>query len=305
VTEQPRYAGPGGIALRRMAPEDIAAGMRLKSLAGWNQTEDDWRRFLGEPSSGEPASECFAAVNEGRVVGTVAAIRYGEGDLGWIGMALVDPAFRRQGIGRLLLQHAVGRLAVCRATRLDATPAGEALYETMGFIGESRLHRLTHPGLPALPDPAEPDLSHRTFLRPPTEEAWPGILALDRSVFGADRAWLLRALAAGDPPRALCLVRAGRIEGFCLGRPGANYHQIGPLLAARAEDALVLARAAMRGLHGRPVALDVPDTQSELLRWLSDRGFVPQRPFLRMIRGQPPAPAESDRLFAICGPEFG
>jgi creatinine amidohydrolase len=43
LTEQPRYAGPGGIAVRPMSANDIAAGMRLKSEAGWNQTEADWQ----------------------------------------------------------------------------------------------------------------------------------------------------------------------------------------------------------------------------------------------------------------------
>jgi GNAT superfamily N-acetyltransferase len=117
----PRYAGAGGIAVRPMAAEDVAAGMRLKSQAGWNQTEEDWRRFL----EGPPGSGGFAAVHNGRVVGTAAAIRYGD-DLGWIGMMLVDAAFRRQGIGRLLLQHAVDHLSGCRAVKLDATPDGEA-----------------------------------------------------------------------------------------------------------------------------------------------------------------------------------
>jgi len=295
LIEQPRYAGPGGIAVRPMRLEDLADGMRLKSLAGWNQTEDDWRLFLNEPSS-----TCFAAVHDGRVVGTVAALRYGEDDMGWIGMMLVDPEYRRLGIGRRLLQHAVERLASCRAIKLDATPAGEPLYAAMGFVGESRLHRLTHACLPPIPAPAE------SGLRPITEETWPGVAALDRSVFGAERAWLLRALAAGDPPRTLCLTRAGQIEGFCFGRHGANYHQIGPVVAPRVEDALLLARAAMSGLHGRPVVLDVPDAQPEFFGWLAELGFAEQRPFLRMVRASAPGPPTlPDRLFAICGPEFG
>lgn len=302
LTEQPRHAGPGGIALRPMEENDIAAGMHLKNLAGWNQTEDDWQIFLNEP-----AARSFAAVHDGQVVGTVTALRYaGDEDLGWIGMLLVDPAFRRQGIGRLLLQRAVDHLSSCQVVKLDATPEGQALYETKGFVAESRLRRLTHACLPAvLPGPAA-----QTDLRPTTPETWPGVAALDLAAFGADRIWLLRALAAGDPDRALCLARggAGQVEGFCLGRRGANYHQIGPLVAARAEDAVLLARAALHGLSGRAVVLDVPDdAPPTFARWLADLGFIEQRPFVRMVRGgaeRAPAPPP-DHLFAICGPEFG
>jgi GNAT superfamily N-acetyltransferase len=293
LAEQPRYAGSGGIAVRPMGRGDIPDGIRLTRLAGWNQTEDDWRLFFDAPSC-----HGHVAVHDGRVVGTVTALRYGD-DLGWVGMMLVDPAFRRQGIGSLLLQHAVDDLASCNAVKLDATPAGEPMYTGMGFVGESGLHRLTHTVLPLLSDPADSDI------RPITEEHWPGIAARDRSVFGADRGWLLRALAASDPPRALCLVRAGQIEGFCIGRRGTNYHQVGPIVAARTEDAILLAQTAMRDLHGRSVVLDVPDAQPVFLEWLSDQGFAKQRPFLRMVRAETPAPAPQDHLFAICGPEFG
>jgi creatinine amidohydrolase/Fe(II)-dependent formamide hydrolase-like protein/GNAT superfamily N-acetyltransferase len=294
LAEQSRYAGPGGIAVRPMTARDVGDGMRLARLAGWNQTEDDWRRFFEAPSC-----TCHAAVHDGRVVGTVTALRYGD-DLGWVGMMLVDPAFRRRGIGGLLLRHAVDDLSACRAVKLDATPAGEPLYATLGFVGESRLHRLTHAGLPGLPDgPAVRDI------QPVTEENWAGIAALDRSVSGADRGWLLRALADDDPARAFCLVRSGRTEGFCLGRRGTNYHQIGPIVASRAEDAIHLAQAAMHSLAGRPIVLDVPDTQPAFLGWLSDLGFIRQRPFLRMVRAQTPEPIPQDSLFAICGPELG
>lgn len=294
LTEQPRYAGRGGIAVRAMEPGDIADGMRLKTLAGWNQTEEDWRLFLEGPS---PAA--FVAVQEGSVVGSVAAIRYGD-DLAWIGMMLVDPAFRRMGIGRLLFEHAVASVTSNHVIKLDATPTGKELYDRMGFVDESRLQRLTHACLPVLPEPAGGD-----GLRVVTEEVWSGIEALDRAVFGADRRRVLRALAAQDPPGAFCLVRAERVEGFCFGRRGTNYHQIGPVVAGCTEDAILLATAAMRRLGGRPAVIDVPDAQPEFLRWLTDLGFARQRPFIRMVRAPAPASPPQNRLFAICGPEFG
>nr|CAA9271813.1 Creatinine amidohydrolase [uncultured Armatimonadetes bacterium] len=296
LTEQPRYAGGGGIAVRAMGPDDVPDGMRLKTLAGWNQTEADWRLFLEGPCPGG-----FVAVQDGRVVGTVAVIRYGE-DLAWIGMMLVDPAFRRLGIGRLLLEHAVAGVAASgrAAIKLDATPAGKALYDTMGFVDESRLHRLTHANLPPLPEPAGGGACAAV-----TEEDWPGIDVLDRSVFGADRGRVLRALAAQDPPRALRLTRAGRVEGFCFARPGSRYHQIGPIVAGSVDDAILLSTAALRGLGGRPIVLDVPDAQAEFLRRLAALGFARDRSFVRMARAPAPPAAPQDRVFAICGPEFG
>jgi creatinine amidohydrolase/Fe(II)-dependent formamide hydrolase-like protein/GNAT superfamily N-acetyltransferase len=295
LLEQPRYSGAGGIATRPMTGEDIADGMRLKALAGWNQLEADWRLFLGASPQG-----CFAAVRNGRVVGTVATIVYpgkSGADVAWIGMVLVDPEFRRMGIGTLLLDRAIAALAGCPTIKLDATPAGKDVYDKRGFVDERKLTRFTHACLPAGPAAARPDIVALTQAR--LDEA----IASDGGVFGADRGRVLRALAAGD--RGHCLVRGGRVAGYCLGRPGANLHQIGPVVADSLEDASALASAAFAGLVGRPVVIDVPDEQQPFRSWLASLGFAQQRPFIRMHRGGPGPAAAIAREWAIVGPEFG
>src|SRR5437867_4306939 len=67
----------GDLAIRLMAAPDISAGMRLRELAGWNQTEEDWRRFLEFEPDG-----CFVALQNGRVCGTAATLAY-ERRFGW------------------------------------------------------------------------------------------------------------------------------------------------------------------------------------------------------------------------------
>ena len=44
-----------------MTVDDIPEAMRLKDLAGWNQTAADWERFLSAGPEG-----CFVAEREGR-----------------------------------------------------------------------------------------------------------------------------------------------------------------------------------------------------------------------------------------------
>ncbi|MGB8295229.1 MAG: GNAT family N-acetyltransferase, partial [Polyangia bacterium] len=87
-----------------MTPADVAAGMRLKEIAGWNQTQEDWERFLRASPEG-----CFVAEWNGQVVGTVTTIVY-EGRFAWIGMVLVDPQMRGKGIGTALLEKAIDHL---------------------------------------------------------------------------------------------------------------------------------------------------------------------------------------------------
>lgn len=59
------------IVLREMTRADIPAGLRMCPLRGWNQFEPDWALFLRLNPHG-----CCVAEKHGKVVGTVAALRY-------------------------------------------------------------------------------------------------------------------------------------------------------------------------------------------------------------------------------------
>ena len=57
--------------IRAMTAADIPAAMRLREIAGWNQNEADWHRFLEIEPEG-----CFVACRLERVVGTVTTLGY-------------------------------------------------------------------------------------------------------------------------------------------------------------------------------------------------------------------------------------
>lgn len=292
LRQQGRYAGSGGLATRRMEASDVPAGIRLKDQAGWNQTEEDWRLFLALSPEG-----CFVSVHDGRVVGTVTTLKYGS-QLSWISMLLVDPEFRGIGVGTSLLRKALQSLEGCETIKLDATPAGRRLYERLGFKQEHSLRRMAIGRLPFVPAPAWPGVV------PIEEGAWDGIAALDRRVFGADRVPVLRALQA-RLPGAAWQVDGGRCRGFCLGRRGTGFDQVGPVVAERVEDATALCQAALAGLVGRAVALDVPALQRDFLAWLRGLGFAEQRSFTRMCRPGGRALGALEQQFAAGGPELG
>ena len=71
------------VEIRLLQESDIAAAMDLKRLAGWNQTETDWRTLLQLEPNG-----CFAAVLDDQLLGTTTTTSYGS-QLAWIGMVLV------------------------------------------------------------------------------------------------------------------------------------------------------------------------------------------------------------------------
>ena len=283
--------------IRTMLPADIPEGLALCRANGWNQLAADWGRLLALGREG-----CVVAETDGRVVGTTTTVDY-EGRFAWIGMVLVDQAARGQGIGTALVEHALRPLGDVPA-RLDATPKGLPLYQRLGFVEESRICRMTRnpadqpvdalgsgPGRPAARRMRESDLA--------TIAIW------DRAVFGADRANLLAWAFAVAPERAWIVEGSTGLRGYCLGRPGYTWSQVGPVVATDLEAAFSLVAACVSASAAVPMVLDASACAPDWAGRLAGLGFVEQRPFIRMCRGVNAHPGEGEQQYAIFGPEWG
>jgi ribosomal protein S18 acetylase RimI-like enzyme len=274
--------------IRPMSVADIPLGMRLKAAAGWNQTEADWRRFLALGPEG-----CFVAENEGGPVGTITTVCFGE-RVGYIGMVLVDPAQRRQGIGRALLLHGIEHLRGrgIRTIRLDATDAGRRVYDPLGFVAEYVVERRIRPGSgPAGPTPPE------ARLRP---DPLTCVLPLDALACGVDRSALLQALLADQAAGA-----GDGADGYVIAREGSSARFIGPCVARSAESAEALLSTLLGALGPGPVMMDVPVPNARATAWAAEHGFSVQRAFTRMYLGEPPPREHLRMIFAASGPEKG
>ena len=277
-----------------MTLTDIGDGLRLSGAAGWNQRSEDWR-FLLEGNPGR----FVVAVRDGRVIGSGGAVCYGTA-LAWVCMILVDPTERGHGIGGRIVSDVLDRLTDMRAVGLDATPRGQGVYARLGFAATGRLVRVEAAGLAdRRPEPRRTDVASVRTIDPNDLDR---ILEVDRKVFGADRADLLRWAARQAP--ALCRVDdAGAIVGYCFGRGGSRSRQIGPVIARDATTARALVVAALHAPPGGPVVLDVPADRADWLAMLDEMSFTVQRPLIRMFRASRP-PGRPARQWAIFGPEF-
>lgn len=282
--------------LRTMAEQDIAAGLRLNTLAGWNQSAADWLHFIRASPCG-----CFVAEADGHVVGTVATIAY-ENRFAWIGMVLVDPDYRRQGVGTRLLQKAIEYLdrANVACMKLDATSQGQPLYEKLGFVCEYEIERWI------LRRPSPAAVVHaRTARAALTDGGLVSILTADREVFGADRGFLLRSLFHEWPEAALA-VRAKDIPlGYSLGRRGLFADHLGPWMAQNREVADKLLQDFLAVSARETLIVDCLKANPYAAELLRATGFVFSRPLTRMVRGPNTFPGNPSLLCAILGPEFG
>jgi ribosomal protein S18 acetylase RimI-like enzyme len=277
------------LPLSVLAEGDMAACMSLSAEAGWNQTPDDWALFmqhgavLGLPDKG------------GHPVATGAILPYPT-NFAWISMVLVTARRRRQRIGTRILQTCCA--AIVRrglVAILDATPAGERVYRPLGFEPMFRLTRWQGEG------GAREGGAQASRLRAMTAADIPAVSVADAAAFGADRVFLLDNFFRRAPQLAFVCDDG---SGFVLARPGRVATQIGPLVATREDSAIALLDAALDAASG-PVFLDLADRWDGLAAEMKRRGFIVQRPFLRMglHRGAPFGNVR--RTFAIAGPEFG
>lgn len=282
------------VNIRVMTAGDLALGMRLKTIAGWNQTPRDWERFLALGGEG-----CFVAEFNGKGIGTATTAIFGPSPrVGWIAMVLVDPESRGQGTGTALMRQCLAHLDAqgVEVARLDATPLGRPIYEKLGFKFEYDLQR--HDGT----------LSPQSRAAPQVRAFQPGdldtILRLDREATGTPREALIKRLISDNLKSTWVHDAGSGVDGYITTRPGSSAVFVGPCVAGNAAAGVALLDAAAQHHAGTRCYIDIPIDNAPAVAWAGRQGLKVQRPLHRMSRGGRVTdhPAQ---LFASSGPEMG
>ena len=291
---------------------------RFSQYAGWNQTESDLELLV----SLDPRANFLASFRSERFdsplgTGTVMPVA---DQLYWIGMILVHPQVRRQGIARKIMQHCIDYVrqhAPGAAIGLDATPEGFPLYERLGFKVITHLWRcrIDTVNVKTGISPARIDkIGQANEICDYAE---------DKKI--PLRQELLTRLFELCPQGCFAASSAQDGAGFVMSRPGRVAPFIGPLFADDPDVARSLLGDACRVWVERGydrAFIDVAEDhflqkdhpENSDARMPSDHllsGCIyPVRPFIRMILDSPAHDLadQSDfsrSLFATAGPEFG
>jgi len=266
--------------VRLLRPTDVAAAVELSTIAGWNQTKDDWRMLMDLAPPG-----CFGIDANGELVATATLLSYGK-QLAWIGMVLTKPEYRGRGFARALVTHALESADSkgISTVKLDATEQGQRLYESVGFQAEGSVERWSRPGTSNLPVAGGEFCSDQ-------------LSALDLAAFGADRSAMLEKLAerghvyAGTS--AYLFARAGRITAY-----------LGPCVASGPAPAQALITSTLRAHSSVIWSWDLLPHNRKAVALASELGFARQRVLTRMRRGKP-WHGRDDMVYAIAGFELG
>src|SRR5215472_4536227 len=267
-------------AVRLLGSADLAVAVELSTVAGWNQTEDDWRMLMELAPLG-----CFAVDCDGKLVATTTLLPYGQ-QLAWIGMVLTHPKYRHRGFARAPVAHALeaADLQGIKTVKLDATDQGQPVYEKLGFKTEGPIERWSRPG------PANLWVAGGEFNADHAQ-------ASDLVALGADRSAMLAKLAT----RSQVHIAA---DSYLFARSGRTTAYLGPCIANDARLARALITSILQASSSVAWSWDLLPQNRNAVALGLERGFTRQRVLTRMWRGEP-LRGRDDMVFAIAGFELG
>ena len=244
--------------IRTLSIPDVPQALELSLAAGWNQTMRDWQRVLLLEPEG-----CFCFEMDGRVVATTTAVCY-EGRVAWIGMVLTHPDFRRMGLARQLMEHALRSLRSrgIIGAKLDATEQGRPLYAALGFADECVVERWRHPLTPSIPGSM------------PLLPRFPAF-HMDSAAFGFSRGDLFGLLREEKWVSSPDL-------GFAFTRTGASANYFGPCLATSESNARRFVEWCLAVNPGLPLYWDLFPENAAAVGLAKEFGFLPVRRLVRM-----------------------
>jgi predicted N-acetyltransferase YhbS len=267
--------------VRPARPDEIAALVDVLRATGLGANVGRLLRYPIE----SPTGDVLAAFSGGQIVGGAAVA--GFGTTGWIGALGVASRARRRGIGTALTEACVARLHAfgARTVMLFATPAGQPVYQRVGFESEGLVHawrdvapprgRATGEGVRAL---QATDLDV--------------VCALDSAATGEDRGAVFRAM--NGTLAGLVVERAGRVAGSAIRSPWG----LGPSVVATDREAGVALLSVLRRVPGAPLTVSLPDANADAVRALRAWGFQAINGATRMRLGPRP-PFDPTKVFGM------
>jgi GNAT superfamily N-acetyltransferase len=280
--------------LRPLGETDLAACHRLSLALKWPHSLEDWQ-FIYQLGNGF-AIERRSDGQPPALVGSALCWRFGNA-YATLGMVIVQAAQQGLGLGRQLMEQLLQELG-SRNIMLHATPAGQPLYEKLGFAATGKLHQ--HQGS-AMQSPLIP-LPAGERIRPLGVNDIARLRALDARATGMDRSQLLAAL--NDVAEGVAIDRDGEMLGFALVRRFGHGRVIGPVIAPDAVHAKALISHWINTYAGSFIRIDVPDA-SGLSEWLSEIGLTRVDTVIAMLKG---APAKKDpglQLYSLINQALG
>ncbi|MDM0049074.1 GNAT family N-acetyltransferase [Variovorax sp. J22R115] len=277
--------------IRTLRRDEMPWVIDLAAHEGWNPGLHDAECFHAADPDG-----FLVAERKGEPLGCISAVSYA-GRFGFVGLYIVAPALRGEGIGITLWREGMARLSG-HVVGLDGVPAQQENYRRSGF--ELAWNNVRYAGVAQ-----GSEMASAREIVPLGAIDFASLCADDLRVFPAPRDAFLRSWTTMPDATGLAWRRQGRLEGWGLIRRCREGHKIGPLVA---ED-LPVAQALYAALSASVPAsdsiyLDVPQSNPDAMALAKKMGMRAVFETARMYHGTPPD-CELNRIYGITTFELG
>jgi ribosomal protein S18 acetylase RimI-like enzyme len=280
------------ISIRILSEDDLEAADGILSSAF--QRAESWQPELRLFQLLQPDG-IFLACRDGIPAGMVASIIYS--NYAYVGLMGIHRNFQRQGLGNAMMEHLLAWLEEQKIplVKLDASPAGQPLYEKLGFVPLDEVYVFQRRG--GLRDRPHPPGIHLITAR------YLDLVAVsDTQAFGADRRQLLRALLEMYPLRALETINdQGQVSGYLV----AQTKRIGPWVMNESSDAERLLLAALSLPFRETVSVITPANNAEAVLLLQQYGFQIVRANRHMAYGRGVLNGQREKIYGQTSLSFG
>jgi GNAT superfamily N-acetyltransferase len=274
---------------RTATQDELKTILDWAAAEGWNPGLEDAAAFWQADPEG-----FFVAKVDGELAAAISVVTH-TADFAFLGLYIARPAFRGQGIGYGLWQHAL-KHAGARVVGLDGVPDQQDNYAASGFDLFSATTRFT----------GEVAARESDNVRVAAPEDVAALVDMEAAASGVRKPVYLGAWFAPSESRQTWVMQGtDGVTGFCTARRCREGVKIGPLRAEREGDAKAL-MAHVAAQMGGPVTLDVPDTSASLKALCQALGLTPGFASARMYRGTPvPVGDAPGGYFAVSTLELG
>jgi ribosomal protein S18 acetylase RimI-like enzyme len=249
-----------GLLVREMQPEDLAFAVDCTASEGWQS--EDYATFEGffvhDPQG------CFLAEQAGQPVGICVATTYEKS--GFVGELVVHPNKRGQGVGTVLLNHAVNYLwsLGVKTIYLDGVVKAIPLYERNGFRKVCRSLRF----FGSLPGRMHTDV------RPMEEADLAAVCSFDMQAFGEDRGYFLARRWQLYPELCKVMIENGKLTGYITGRRNQSWAAAGPWVAVEgASNPQYLLESLACQVEGATLSIGVLESNRVAVELVRSMGF--------------------------------
>jgi len=287
----------GPFVIRTWKQTDLTYVAESVQREGWGHTRRDIERCWNLEPNGS-----FIAESEKKPAGHIFSALFGE--IGWIGLLIVNPEKRGMGAGAALMEAAINYLGKngARTIKLEAAEKAAPLYRRLGFV--DAFDSLRFRGMPRRNEKQLRRIETASMMH---ETDISEIAEFDAQYFGANRLSVLKSLHSDFPQYCFAAKKNQRINGYIMARKTLDALWIGPWICTESQIAEFLFGALFESMRkeSRYLRLGFPALNTDARKLVEKLGLQLVGKSIHMIRGDRKKQGDLTCIYGIGGPEKG